>query len=58
MDSWGLSQKSADVRALVSRGVLARERLHAELGEIVAGRRPGRQAAGERIVARIEGLAS
>ncbi|MDR7481279.1 MAG: ornithine cyclodeaminase family protein [Armatimonadota bacterium] len=58
MDSWQASQEAADVRGLVARGVLSRERLHAELGEIVAGLRPGREAPEERIVARIEGLAS
>jgi ornithine cyclodeaminase len=58
MDSWDLSQESSDVQGLVTRGVVSRERLHAELGEIVAGRRAGRQTASERIVARIEGLAS
>ena len=58
MDSWELSQESSDVRGLVARGVLARDTLHAELGEIVTGRKPGRQSPAERIVARIEGLAS
>ena len=58
MDSWELSQESSDVRDLVTRGVLSRKMLHAELSEIVVGRRPGREAATERIVARIEGLAS
>ncbi len=58
LDSWELSQESSDVRGLVARGVLSRDTLHAELGEIVAGRRPGREHPAERIVARIEGLAS
>ncbi len=58
MDSWELSQESSDVRDLVTRGVVSRASLHAELGDIVAGARPGRESASERIVARIEGLAS
>ncbi len=58
MDSWDLSQESSDVRQLVSRGALSRERLHAELPDLVTGRRPGRESERERIVARIEGLAS
>jgi alanine dehydrogenase len=58
LDSWELSQESSDVRGLIARGVLSRDTLHGELSEIVAGRRPGRQHAAERIVARIEGLAS
>ncbi len=58
MDSWDLSQESGDVRQMVSRGVLSRDRLHAELPDLVTGRRPGRESEGERIVARIEGLAS
>jgi ornithine cyclodeaminase/alanine dehydrogenase-like protein (mu-crystallin family) len=58
MDSWDLSQESSDVRQLVGRGALSRERLHAELPDLVTGRRPGRESDRERIVARIEGLAS
>jgi alanine dehydrogenase len=57
LDSWDLSQESADVRALVEAGVLSRERLYAEIGEIVSGRKRGREGP-ERIVVRAEGLAS
>jgi ornithine cyclodeaminase len=58
MDSWELSQESPDVQALVTRGVLSRATLYAELADIVVGRRPGRERPTERTVARIEGLAS
>jgi ornithine cyclodeaminase len=58
VDSWEMSQDSADVRELIRSGVISRERLYAELGEIVVGYKPGRESHSEKIVARIEGLAS
>lgn len=57
LDSWHLSQESADVRALVQAGVLSRERLYAEIGEIVSGRKRGREGP-ERILVRAEGMAN
>jgi N-[(2S)-2-amino-2-carboxyethyl]-L-glutamate dehydrogenase len=54
---WDLSQESADVRALVRAGVLSRERLYAEIGEIVSGGKRGREGS-ERIVVRAEGMAN
>jgi ornithine cyclodeaminase len=38
------------LRAHVDAGLLTPETLHAELGEIVAGARPGRERPGETIV--------
>src|SRR5207253_9719201 len=34
----------------LAQGLMTRENVHAELGQIVAGRRPGRESAGEIIV--------
>ena len=46
------------LREQVERGVLTRESLHAELGEIVAGRKAGRERDDERILFWHRGLAS
>ncbi|HZR95602.1 MAG TPA: ornithine cyclodeaminase family protein [Gaiellaceae bacterium] len=46
------------LRAHVDSGLLTRESLHAELGEIVAGRKPGRERADERILFWHRGLAT
>jgi ornithine cyclodeaminase len=46
------------LRAHVDSGLLTRESLHAELGEIVAGHRPGREASDERILFWHRGLAT
>jgi ornithine cyclodeaminase/alanine dehydrogenase-like protein (mu-crystallin family) len=48
----GLEQAAAmgDLHHALAAGVLGRDAVHAELGEIVAGRKPGRRAPAERIV--------
>ena len=56
-DSWDLSQESGDVRKLVQAGVLTRDRLYAEIGDVVVGRKPGRAGPG-RVIVRAEGMAS
>lgn len=60
VDDWG--QASAGqfgaLRRHVDEGLLTRETLHAELGEIVAGLRPGRERAEERILFWHRGLST
>lgn len=60
VDDWG--QASAGpfgaLRRHVDSGLLTRETLHAELGEIVAGLRPGREHADERILFWHRGLST
>ena len=60
VDDWG--QASAGpfgaLRPHVDRGLLTREQVHAELGEIVAGLRAGREGADERILFWHRGLAT
>jgi alanine dehydrogenase len=52
VDDWGqcATGRLGSLRAHVDAGLLARETLHAELGEIVAGARPGRERPGETII--------
>ena len=49
MDDWGQAKAGpfGALRAHVDAGLLTREILHAELGEIVAGLKPGRESDGE-----------
>ena len=52
MDDWGQAHAGpfGALRAHVDTGRLSRERLHAELGQIAAGLKPGRERAGETIL--------
>ena len=51
MDDWGQAHgKFGSLRAHVDQGKLTAETLHAELGQIVAGRKPGRESAQETIL--------
>jgi alanine dehydrogenase len=52
VDDWGQAStgRLGSLRAHVDAGLLTRETLHAELGEIVAGTRPGRERPDETIV--------
>lgn len=61
VDDWEQCKPGGRFGALrehVDRGLLTPETLHAELGEIVAGRKPGRESAGERILFWHRGLAT
>ena len=60
VDDWGQCRKGLPFGALrqhVDSGRLNEENLHAELGQIVAGRRPGRERDDERILLWHRGLA-
>lgn len=52
VDDWGQCRRGrfGALRAHVDAGLLDEETVHAELGEIVAGRRPGRERDDERIL--------
>jgi ornithine cyclodeaminase len=61
VDDWNQCRPGGRFGALrehVDRGLLTEETLHAELGEIVAGRKPGRERDDERILFWHRGLAS
>jgi alanine dehydrogenase len=58
VDDWGQCRtgKFGSLRAHVEAGKLSEATLHAELGEIVAGRKPGRESASETILLWHRGL--
>ena len=60
VDDWGQAGAGpfGALRRHVDEGLLTRETLHAELGEIVAGRRPGRERDDETIVLWHRGLST
>ncbi|MDQ6711126.1 MAG: ornithine cyclodeaminase family protein [Candidatus Dormibacteraeota bacterium] len=60
VDDWGQATVGpfGALRAHVDSGLLTRETLHAELGQIVAGLRPGRERPDERILFWHRGLAT
>ncbi|MGH8983349.1 MAG: ornithine cyclodeaminase family protein, partial [Acidimicrobiia bacterium] len=60
VDDWGQCRRGrfGALRAHVDEGFLSEETLHAELGEIVAGRKPGRESDAETILFWHRGLAT
>ncbi|MGE0876624.1 MAG: ornithine cyclodeaminase family protein [Burkholderiales bacterium] len=50
VDDWAQCTKGGQLQPMIESGQLTRERVHAEIGEVVAGLRPGRTSADERIV--------
>jgi alanine dehydrogenase len=60
VDDWGQAGAGpfGALRRHVDQGLLTRETLHAELGEIVAGRRPGRESPDETILFWHRGLST
>lgn len=58
VDDWSqANREKKTLNQLVEEGKFSRERLHAELGEVVAGTRPGRESAEEIIVLNPMGMA-
>lgn len=60
VDDWGQAHAGpfGALRVHVDEGLLTRETLHAELGDIVAGHKPGRESASERTLFWHRGLAT
>ena len=60
VDDWGQAHAGplGALRAHVDSGRLTAERVHAELGQIVCGDRPGRERADERILLWHRGLST
>jgi ornithine cyclodeaminase len=58
VDDWEQSNREKKIiNQLVEEGLLSRDGLHAELGEIVSGCKPGRESDGERILLNPMGMA-
>jgi alanine dehydrogenase len=55
-DDWGQVQLKGDMVGLMARGEFTADLVYADLAEILAARKPGRENANERIMIRSEGL--
>lgn len=58
VDDWRQTSAAHDVRPMLEQGDLAKEDVHAEIAQIVAGKAPGRERPEETILVRTEGMAS
>ncbi|HUP93608.1 MAG TPA: ornithine cyclodeaminase family protein [Burkholderiales bacterium] len=58
VDSWQFNMLQKDFKNTVETGLFSREQLHAEIQELVAGRKKGRERAEERILVHTTGLVS
>ena len=58
VDSWELNSVNPHFKRMLEAGQFSRERLHAEIAEVVAGAKPGRTSPEERILIHTTGLVS
>lgn len=58
VDSWELNMRNHYFKKMVDEGLFSRAQLHAEIPEIVAGKKAGREHANERILIHTTGLVS
>jgi alanine dehydrogenase len=58
IDSWEFNMLQREFKRMVESGLFARELLHAEIHELVAGTKQGREHDGERILIHTTGLVS
>ena len=58
IDSWEFNMLQREFRRMVDGGLFSRAQLHAEIQELVAGTRPGRERDDERILIHTTGLVS
>lgn len=57
VDSWEQASHGGEINVAVSEGIVDREHVHADIGEVVAGKKPGRENAEEVTVFDSTGLA-
>ncbi len=57
VDNWEQAAHGGEINVAVSQGLIARDDIHAEIGEVVTGKRPGRQSPDEITVFDSTGLA-
>ena len=58
VDSWAQSKHRGELSRLVQEGKIGEENIYGEMGEVVAGKKPGREAKDEIIIACLIGLGS
>lgn len=58
VDDWDCNMTMHEFRDMIDAGEFDRARLHADIGEIVAGQKPGRQSPDERILLHTTGMVS
>lgn len=58
IDDWDCNMTGREFRAMIEAGEFSREQLHAEIGEVVAGLKPGRERDDERILLHTTGMVS
>lgn len=58
VDSWQVAKSVPDVKEMVAAGVVSEAGVHAELHDLVLGRKPGRESPAETIIYRTDGLVS
>jgi len=58
IDSWEMNMRMPVFSSMVESGLFSRERLYAEIQDIVAGQKPGREREDERILIHTTGLVS
>jgi ornithine cyclodeaminase len=58
VDSWEFNMLQREFKRMVEAGLFSRERLHAEIHELVAGAKKGRECNDERILIHTTGLVS
>ena len=58
IDDWDCNMTVREFREMVENGEFDRERLHAEIGEVVDGQKPGRERDDERILVHTTGMVS
>jgi ornithine cyclodeaminase len=58
IDDWDCNMTVREFRNMIDAGEFSRAQLHADIGEVVAGQRSGRQSASERILLHTTGMVS
>jgi ornithine cyclodeaminase len=58
IDDWDCNMTMREFRDMIDAGEFSRAQLHADIGEVVAGHKPGRESADERILVHTTGMVS
>jgi ornithine cyclodeaminase len=58
VDDWDCNMTVREFRDMIDAGEFSRAQLHADIGEVVAGRKPGRETDDERILVHTTGMVS